>query len=39
MKNLIGILLLIHSGYSLSRYRKYLTFTEPSSEFMIPLDV
>lgn len=39
MKNLIGFALLIHAGYSLSKYRKYLAFTSPSTEFTIPLDV
>lgn len=38
-KDLIGILLLAHAGYSLSKYRKYLTFSDPTAEFHIPLDV
>ncbi|KAL4429498.1 hypothetical protein ABPG74_001343 [Tetrahymena malaccensis] len=35
----IGFLFLIHAGYSLMKYRKYLTFNDRADEFSIPLDI
>lgn len=36
---LIGFVFLIHAGYSLMKYRKYLIFNDRAEEFSIPLDV
>lgn len=39
LKKILGFVFLIHAGYSLMRYRKYLTFNDRADEFSIPLDV
>jgi len=39
LKKIVGFLLLIHAGYSLMRYRKYLTFKNRMEDFSIPFDV
>jgi hypothetical protein len=39
MKKVVGFLIMMHAGYSLSNYRKFLNFTHKSNEFTIPVDV
>lgn len=39
MKQLLGFILLIHAGYSLSNYRKYLISSDSTADYSIPLDV
>lgn len=39
MKQLLGFALLVHAGYSLSNYRKYLISSDSTVEYSIPLDV
>ena len=39
IKKLIGFIFLIHAGYSIMKYRKFLTFNNRIDDFSIPIDV